>query len=122
MDARSLVKSLAYLRAALGAGLVVAPARAARGWVGEEGTTPGAQVMGIAVGVRDFALGAGTLRAFARDEDVRPWLAASVLCDAADTAANLSRRSALPATGAIGVTALAGSATLLGLWLLKELG
>jgi hypothetical protein len=121
MDARSLAKSLAYLRVALGAGLVVAPARSARGWVGEDGTTPGAQVMGIAVGARDVAVAAGTLRAFARDEDVRPWLAASVLCDAADAAANLSRRGALPATGAIGVTALAGGAALVGLWLLKEL-
>jgi hypothetical protein len=121
MDARSLAKSLAYLRVALGAGLVVAPARSARGWVGEDGTTPAAQVMGIAVGARDVAVAAGTLRAFARDEDVRPWLAASVLCDAADAAANLSRRGALPATGAIGVTALAGSAALVGLWLLKEL-
>jgi hypothetical protein len=79
-------------------------------------------VLGIAVGARDIALAAGTLCAFAKDEDVRPWIAASVLSDAADALANVSRRDALPATGAIGVTALAGSAALLGLWLLKELG
>jgi hypothetical protein len=121
MDARTLAKSIAYLRAALGAGLVVAPARSARGWVGEDGTSRAAQVMGIAVGARDVAVAAGTLRALSSGEDARPWLAASVLCDAADAAANISRRDALPATGALGVTALAGGAALLGLWLLKEL-
>ncbi|WP_051323715.1 hypothetical protein [Candidatus Solirubrobacter pratensis] len=121
MDARTLAKSIAYLRAALGAGLVVAPARSARGWVGEDGTSRAAQVMGIAVGARDVAVAAGTLRALSRGEDARSWLAASVLCDAADAAANISRRDALPATGALGVTALAGGAALLGLWLLKEL-
>ncbi len=121
MDPRTLARGVAYLRVALGAGLVIAPARSARGWVGEDGTTPGAQVMGIAVGARDIAVAAGTLRALSRGEDARPWVAASVLCDAADAAANLSRRDALPATGAIGVTALAGSAALLGLWLLKDL-
>jgi hypothetical protein len=121
MDARSLARTLAYLRIALGAGLVVAPARSARGWVGEDGTSRAAQVMGIAVGARDVAVAAGTLRALAKQEDARPWVAASVLCDAADAAANISRRDALPATGAIGVTALAGSAAAIGLWLLKEL-
>jgi hypothetical protein len=121
MDARTLAKSIAYLRVALGAGLVVAPARSARGWVGEDGTSRAAQVMGIAVGARDVAVAAGTLRALSSGEDAKPWLAASVLCDAADAAANITRRDALPATGAIGVTALAGGAALLGLWLLKEL-
>jgi hypothetical protein len=121
MDARTLAKSIAYLRAALGAGLVVAPARSARGWVGEDGTSRAAQVMGIAVGARDVAVAAGTLRTLSRGEDARSWLAASVLCDAADAAANISRRDALPPTGAVGVTALAGGAALLGLWLLKEL-
>jgi hypothetical protein len=121
MDARMLGRSLAYGRIVLGAGLVVAPARSARGWVGEEGTRRGAQVMGIAVGARDVAIGAGTLRALAKGEDARPWLAVSVFCDAADAVATASRRDALPATGAIGVTALAGSAALLGLWLLKRL-
>jgi hypothetical protein len=122
MDPRTLAKGTAYLRAVLGAGLVIAPARSARGWVGDEGTTRAAQVMGIAVGARDVAVAAGTLRALARGEDARPWLAASVLCDAADAAATFSRRDSIPATGAIGVTALAGGATLLGLYLLKEAG
>jgi hypothetical protein len=122
MDARSLAKATAGLRAALGAGLIVAPGISARGWVGKDGTTPAAQVMGIAVGARDLALAAGTLRALSRGEDARPWLAGSALCDAADAIATFSRRDSIPATGSVGVTALAGGATLLGLYLLKQLG
>jgi hypothetical protein len=121
MEPRTLVTGIAVLRAVLGAGLIVAPARSARGWVGEAGTTPGAQVMGIAVGARDVAVALGTLNALRRDEDVKPWVAVSVLCDAADAAANLTRRNHIPATGAIGVTALAGSAAAVGGYLLTKL-
>lgn len=122
MDATKIGRLIAYSRLVLGAGIVVAPARVARGWVGEDGTTPGAQVLGVAIGGRDVAVALGTLRALAREEDARPWIAASVLCDAADFGATFSRRGALPATGGIGVSLLAGSATLIGAWLLKELG
>jgi hypothetical protein len=122
MDARTLARTLAYGRMALGASLVVAPARAARGWVGEDGTRPGARVIAVALGARDVALGAGTMRAVDRGSGEHEWLVASVLCDTADLLATFSRRDALPKAGALGVSALAGSAALAGLWLWKELG
>jgi hypothetical protein len=122
MDARTLAKTLAYGRIALGASLVVAPARAARGWVGDDGTRPGARVMAVALGARDVAIGAGTVRAIGRGSGEHEWLVGSLCCDAADFVATFSRRDALPTPGAFGVSALAGSATLLGLWLWKELG
>jgi hypothetical protein len=121
VEPKTLVTGIAALRIVLGAGLIVAPARSARNWVGDSGTTPGAQVMGIAVGARDVAVALGTLNALRRDEDVKPWVAASILCDAADAAANVTRRKDIPATGAIGVTALATSAALVGVYLLKKL-
>jgi hypothetical protein len=122
MDARTLARTLAYGRIVLGASLVLDPGRSARGWVGDDGTTPGARVMAVALGARDVAIGAGTARAVSRGSGEHEWIVASVLCDAADFAATFSRRGALPKTGAIGVSALAGSATLVGLWLWKELG
>jgi hypothetical protein len=121
MDARTFARGLALGRIALGAGLVVAPSRSARGWVGAAGARPGAQVMGVAVGARDVAVGVGSLLALERGGDARGWFAASVVCDVADAAATFARRDALPATGAIGVTALAGSAALFGLWVLTRL-
>jgi hypothetical protein len=121
MDARMLARGLALGRIALGAGIAVAPARMSRGWVGEDGAGPGAQVIGVGLGARDVAVGVGSLLALERGGDARTWLAASVLCDAADAIATFSRRDALPPAGAIGVTALAGGAALVGLWVLKEL-
>ncbi len=121
MDARTLARGLALGRIGLGAGLVVAPVRMSRGWVGEDGTRRGAQVIGIGLGARDVALGVGSLLALERGTDARTWFAASVACDVADAVATHTRREALPPAGAVGVTALAGSAALLGLWLLKDL-
>jgi hypothetical protein len=121
MNARTLARGIALGRIALGAGLAVAPARMSRGWVGEDGTRPGAQVLGIGLGARDVAVGVGSLLALERGADARTWFAASVLCDLGDAFATFTRRDALPPAGAAGVTALAGGAALVGLWILKDL-
>jgi hypothetical protein len=121
MQPRTLVQGIAFLRAGIGVAMVAAPARGARGWVGEAGTTPGAQVIGIALGARDLAVGLGTLNALHRDQDVKSWVAASALCDAADAFASISRRNDIPTTGAVGVTALATSAAAVGVYLLAKL-
>ncbi len=116
-----MARGIALGRIALGAAIAIAPARASRGWVGEDGTRPGAQVLGVAVGARDLAVGVGSLVALERGKDARAWFAASAACDAADFLATFSRRDALPPAGAIGVSVLAGGATLVGLWILKDL-
>src|SRR5262245_11209178 len=103
MDARTMARGLALGRIALGAAITVAPARVARGWVGEDGTRPGAEVIGVALGARDLAVGVGSLVALERRWDVRAWFAVSAACDAADFLATFSRRDALPATGRFGV-------------------
>jgi hypothetical protein len=122
MDARTLARLSAYGRIAIGAALVVAPARAARGWIGDDGTRPGALVTVTALGARDMVIGAGTARAVGRGSGEHEWLVGSVFCDLADLAATLTRRDALPTSGVLGVGALAGSAAVLGAWLWKELG
>ena len=121
MDARTIARGIALGRIAIGAAIVAAPARFTRGWVGDIAMQPGAQAISVALGARDVAVGAGSLLALERGADARAWFAASVVCDAADGIATFSRRDHLPPAGAIGVTALAGSAALAGLWLLKDL-
>jgi hypothetical protein len=121
MDARTIARGIALGRIAIGAAIVAAPTRFTRGWVGDVATQPGAQAISVALGARDVAVGAGSLLALQRGADARAWVAASVLCDAADGIATFSRRDHLPTAGAIGVTTLAGSAALAGLWLLKDL-
>ena len=118
MTARTIATCIALGRVVIGVGVIVAPDRVARNWVGETGT--GVQVIGAALGARDVAVALGTLNALRRDEGVKPWLAASAFCDAADAVATFSRRNDVPKTGAVGVTALAAAGAALGVYVLAR--
>jgi hypothetical protein len=118
MTTRTIATGIAVARAAIGVGVIVAPHRVAKNWVGETGT--GVRVIGAALGARDVAVALGTLNALHRDEGVKPWLAASALCDAADAAATFTHRDELPKAGAIGVTALAAAGAALGAYVLAR--
>jgi hypothetical protein len=121
MDARTIARGLALGRIAIGAAIVAAPTRFTRGWVGDIASEPGAQTISISLGARDLAVGVGALLAFERGGNARAWFAAAAVCDAADAFSTISRREALPPSGAIGVTALAAGAAVAGLWLAKDL-
>lgn len=77
-----LARSLAALRVAAGASFLFAPGRAGGLLVGESAASPAARLFIAAFGARDMLLGLGVLRALARDESRRSWIAA---CAAADT-------------------------------------
>jgi hypothetical protein len=121
MQPRQLARVVAGLRVGLGAALMIAPARAAGGWVGAAADTPAGRVLAFAVGARDVAVGGGTLLALQRGTGARDWLRASVAADAADCFATLRARRSLPPLPAAGVAVMAGSAALLSLWLEREI-
>lgn len=111
VDVRDLAKSNAVGRIAIGAGLVLAPALAARAWVGDDAETPGAQVLASALGVRDLALGLGVLLAMKNDAPVRGWLEGAALADAVDFVATVRAGSGIPKASRLGIMAIAaGSA------------
>jgi hypothetical protein len=113
MDASRLARTVAALRLAFGAGLVLAPARLAEPWVGSDGTRPGTTVITRALGARDAALGAGALAA---DEAGLPlWLAAAVAADTADLLSTLAGGPAVPARGRVLVAILAGAGAASGI-------
>ncbi len=119
MDLRRFARTLAALRVAIGAGLVLAPTRLAEPWVGRDGTRPGAAVITRGLGARDAVLGAGALAA---DRDALPlWLAAAVVADTADLLSTLAGGRAVPIRGRVLVGGFAaagaagGIATLVGL-------
>ena len=98
MDDRDLARINAVGRAVLGAGLLLAPKLAARGWIGDDAALPGTQVVTRALGIRDVALGAGLLWALQNDEPVRAWITGAAAADAIDPprrspAATICRRS-----------------------------
>jgi hypothetical protein len=117
MEARTVARILTLGRIAIGAALIVAPARASAGWIGADAERPATQVPVVSLGARDLVLGAGGAWA----DDKRPWLLAAAISDLTDLVVTLRHREALPALGVIGVGALAGSAAAAGLWAAAEL-
>jgi hypothetical protein len=121
MPAAAQGRAYALGRAALGAGLVLAPARLGRPWIGEAAGTPGGKAALRGLGVRDLALGLLLLGALG-DRAAAPRIArACAISDGVDAAATVLARDAIPATG-WGVAAVAGGGAVAGLRLAGALG
>lgn len=117
MTDRELGRAAGALRMAIGAALVLAPRLAARVWIGPRGDVPGAPTFARVVGARDVAIGLATLRSASdpRREDVRIWLHAGALCDAADAAATvLAARDLTPARRVVMPVIAASAAAITG--------
>lgn len=122
MDARTAARALAAGRLALGIGLVVAPTRFTRAWLGAEAAAdPAARVLARALGVRDAILGAITLHTVDHPEVGPRWLRMCAAADTVDFLATVGARGALPASGVAGVGALASGAAVAGLALAGQL-
>ena len=122
MDARQAATQLCYARIAFGLGLMLAPRQMAKGWSGSDAVRYGGRVLAVALGARDLALGLGTLRALKRGGPVQDWLLAGAMADGADFVGSLALRDSLPATGSLGVAALAANGATISLWAARALG
>lgn len=106
MDARALALAIAAARIVIGAALMLVPGRVASRWIGPPGEEPGAQVVTVATGARDLAVGAGTALAVRNGSPARTWVLAGAFADLADLAATVRYRDSLPKPAAVGVGAL----------------
>jgi hypothetical protein len=120
MDDVALARVLGAGRVVLGAGLLVAPARLGRPWIGAVADTPGAQVALRGLGVRDLVLGGIALHLAPHGAQGGRAAHACVVSDAVDLGATLAARRALPPSSA-GVLALAGGAAVAGALLGRRL-
>jgi len=101
------------LRIAYGAGLLLAPARLSRRWLGDGVDRASAQVPLRALGVREILLHTGAGAAALQGAPVRPWLVASLAGDVTDIVWTAAGRRQLP-DGALAATALvAGGSALI---------
>jgi hypothetical protein len=116
MDPRSVARIIALGRVAFGVALMAVPDKSTSAWLGADAERPGTQVAVGSVGARDLALGLGGVAALSGGSGARPWLLAGALADLSDLAGTLKHRDALPATGVMGVSALAAGAAAAGLW------
>lgn len=112
MDHRQVVRILSVTRVVIGTVLIVAPGAAGRRWIGEPATDPRVKVAIRGLGVRDLALGLGTLRALDRGEPARSWVRLAAVGDATDAVSGVLgvRRLGLARTLATVVSASAAAA------------
>lgn len=114
MDYRQLVRGLNTGRVVVGAAALVAPGFAGRRWVGDAARLPEVKVITRAFGVRDLALGLGTLQALDADAPAEPWVTLGVLSDAVDLAATLLAIRTLGLKRALPVMVVAAGAAAAG--------
>jgi predicted lipoprotein len=101
------------LRIAYGAGLLAAPDKVTKRWLGPGRTSAAATVALRGLGAREVALhGAGLLAAL-RGAPLRPWLAASIAGDVSDIAATVAARRGLPSGAAAATAVVAGGSAAL---------
>ena len=109
---RAAVIAVLGLRVAYGVGLILAPARLARRWLGSSAETAPTQVPLRALGAREVVLHSGALAAVLAGEPVRPWLVGSIVGDVTDIASTFVGREQLP-SGAAPATVLVGGGSAL---------
>jgi len=121
-NAREQVRVLGIARAVIGGAMVLAPATSMRFWIGEERKAFGARLITRAFGMREIAIGVGTVLAVDHDAPVRGWLEAGVLIDSSDALTTLVSYRKLPRVGRTLVLAGAASAAVMGARLARQLG
>lgn len=114
MDHRQLVRMLAAGRVVVGGMLTIAPGQVGKLWVGEGAGSPAAKLALRATGIRDLALGAGTLNALATGEPPRPWVLLSLASDAVDVVATALAVKQIPWSRAVPAIAVASAAAVVG--------
>ena len=105
--------ALLGLRVAYGAGLIAAPGRLARNWLGPAADEPPAQVPLRGLGAREIVVHGAAIAAATRDLPLRPFLVASAVGDVADIVATAAGRRGLPDGAAPKTLAVAGGSALL---------
>ena len=109
---RRVAAAVLGLRIAYGAGLVAAPARLTKTWLGPAGQDGATQVGVRGLGAREVLLHVGALATAIRGGPLRPWLAASMAGDVADIAATTAARADVPEGSPLATFAVAGGSAL----------
>ncbi|OWY62500.1 hypothetical protein B7486_58095 [cyanobacterium TDX16] len=96
LDMRTLARTMAAGRVAIGSALVVTPGLASGWWIGPEGKRGATKAVTRAMGVRDALLGLGTIRALEQGDEVKPWILAGAVSDGVDAVATVLAWKQLP--------------------------
>jgi hypothetical protein len=109
MDDRQLAASAGLTRVAIGAGMLLAPSRTSRMWLGAESDRAHARTLVRMLGVRDLLLGLGLWRAANGGRSTKAWLAYGAVADGVDGLAVVSGWRGLRRGGRVAVVVLAAA-------------
>jgi len=112
MNAALTARLIAAGRVGFGVALILAPRRVTAQWLGRDARRAGTQVISRGLGARDLVLGAGAL--VVPEAQLRPWVVAAIVADAADLVATVAAGDSLPLTGRVLVGAVASAGAVLG--------
>jgi hypothetical protein len=112
MNGALTARLVAAGRIGFGVALILAPERLTAPWLGKDAGRVGTRVVSRGLGARDLALGAGALAV--SDAQLRPWVAAGIVADAADLTATMAAGDSLPLAGRVIVGAVASAGVALG--------
>lgn len=121
VDTADLARALSLTRVLIGTAAFVAPKRFARAWTGDAGSGPATSMAMRGLGIRDVALGLGTLLAIERGRGARSWLEACALADAGDALGTLAAFGDLPGLRRFAALATAATGTYIGLSLAEAI-
>ncbi|MDQ6834620.1 MAG: hypothetical protein M3016_00350 [Actinomycetota bacterium] len=111
--ARAATTAVMGLRIAYGLGLITAPTRLARRWLGPAAATAPTRVPLQGLGTREIVLHSGVVLTALGDGDLRPWLVGSIAGDLTDVIATVVQRRELPPGAAMATVAVGGGSALL---------
>ena len=122
MSPRRGARLLAYGRAALGLAVLAAPETVMSRWLGPDNARHGGvKDLGRGLAARDVGLAVAALQTL-DDPIVGPRVqVACALADAADAVSTLLERRSLPPLAVAGTVAVAGGASVAGLWFAHRL-
>lgn len=113
---RTAAYGLGFSRVAIGSVALAAPGFAMKIWLGLDAASRPVKAMGLAIGARDLALGAGTLAALRNNAPAKAWLYGGVLGDAADAVATVRAFSSDPKNPRMLIALAAAGAAATGVW------
>jgi hypothetical protein len=118
------VRAMAGVRIGIGAALLLTPGLSLRVWLGRRATAgalPMGRLLARSAGIRDVALGLGTLFAVRHGSPVRGWLEASMVADTGDLVSLVLAARELPRWRMLATAGSAAGAVAIGRRLVAQL-
>ncbi|MFA4928832.1 MAG: hypothetical protein WC558_09965 [Patulibacter sp.] len=112
LTAANASRAIGFGRIAFGAALLAVPAKVGESWLGESGTSPGAQVALRGLGIRDAVIGMAQVHTAGDPERGHRWARTSAFGDITDLISTVAASRDLPRSGVYGTAALAGVAAV----------